>query len=186
MKQLWIGLGNNGVKYKNNRHNIGFMSVDNIKESLGFNDWKTVLGSKISNGVIEGQSITLMKPKGYMNLSGDEVIKIVNYFKFSPEDLVIFHDELDLKPFEVRFKESGGTAGHNGLKSLKTHFPDFRRVRIGIGRPEDKEKVIDYVLSDFYENEREGLEKVLKKIVLASSHLAKNDIEKFVKEIGNE
>lgn len=153
-KQMWllVGLGNPGTQYEKNRHNVGFMAVDAIQEqSSGFDVYRSKFQGKISEGRIGGVKIVLLKPETYMNISGKSVLACAQFYKILPEKIIVFHDELDIPPADVRVKLGGGNAGHNGLKSIQQHMgtPDFWRVRIGIGRPEHKGDVSNFVLSDF-------------------------------------
>ena len=152
---LLVGLGNPGKRYVRNRHNIGFLTLDAIiEQSAGaFPEYKVKFQGLISEGRIGGQKVILLKPQTYMNNSGNSVGQAVNYYKVDPDKIVVFHDELDIDSGDVRVKQGGGNAGHNGLKSVQAHLdtPDFWRVRIGIGRPEYRgESIIsNYVLNDF-------------------------------------
>ncbi|MFT6933075.1 MAG: PTH1 family peptidyl-tRNA hydrolase, partial [Paracoccaceae bacterium] len=148
--QLWVGLGNPGAKYANNRHNIGFMALDRIAEDHGFAPWRGKFQGSLSEGRLGSQKIMLLKPETFMNLSGQSVGEAMRFFKLTPEDITVFHDELDLVPGKVRVKQSGGHAGHNGLRSLHAHIGEtYTRVRLGIGHPGHKDRVAAYVLSDF-------------------------------------
>lgn len=149
---MFVGLGNPGAKYVNNRHNIGFMIVDAIADgAVNFPPYRRKFESEISEAPVTGAKVLLMKPQTFMNESGRAVGAAAKFYKIPPERIVVFHDELDLKPGEVRVKKGGGNAGHNGLKSIQAHLgtPDFWRVRIGIGHPGERDQVSHYVLSDF-------------------------------------
>ena len=148
---LLVGLGNPGDKYKNNRHNVGFMVVDRIADDYGIGPFKSKHQGEIAEGRIDGEKVVLLKPQTFMNESGQSIGKVAKFYKIDPSRIVIFHDELDIDPGKVRTKDGGGVAGHNGLKSAKAHLgtPDFKRVRIGIGHPGEKSRVSGYVLSDF-------------------------------------
>lgn len=159
-RQMWlfVGLGNPGAEYAGHRHNIGFMAVDEIARVYGFSAFRSKFQGEVSEGRIAGENVLLLKPQTFMNESGQSVGKAAKFYKIPPERIVVFHDELDLKPGEVRVKTGGGNAGHNGLKSIQAHLgtPDFVRVRLGIGHPGDKGRVSGYVLSDFTKAERES------------------------------
>ncbi|HSF93493.1 MAG TPA: aminoacyl-tRNA hydrolase, partial [Thermohalobaculum sp.] len=132
--QLFVGLGNPGAKYAGNRHNIGFMALDAIAREHGFGPWRKKFQAEISEGMIGGTKVTLLKPQTMMNRSGQSVGEAMRYLKLAPSDIWVFHDELDLPPGKIRVKTGGGHAGHNGLRSLHQHVgPEFHRVRIGIG-----------------------------------------------------
>lgn len=160
---LIVGLGNPGAKYAKNRHNIGFMVVDDIAREHGFGVWRSKYQGEMSEGSFGGEKAILLKPQTYMNDSGQSIAKAAKFYKISPERIVIFHDELDLDAGKVRVKAGGGTAGHNGLKSAKAHLgtADFQRVRLGIGHPGDRNRVSGYVLSDFAKSEQGWLERLI-------------------------
>ncbi len=165
---LFAGLGNPGDKYRNNRHNVGFMLLDSIAEKFeGFGPFRTKFESHISEGKIKNTKILLLKPQTYMNLSGQAVVKAAHFYKIMPDHIVVFHDEVDLPSGEIRVKLGGGNAGHNGLKSIQSSLstPDFWRVRIGVGRPPMGGDVSNHVLGDFSSSDKEWLEKTLQKMV---------------------
>jgi len=154
---LFVGLGNPGDKYKLNRHNVGFMLLDSLAyDYAGFGDFKSKFQGHLAEGRIGVQKVVLLKPQTYMNLSGESVIKCAQFYKIPVEKIIVFHDELDINAGEVRVKQGGGNAGHNGLKSMQQHLgsPDFWRVRIGIGRPPFKGDVSNFVLDDFSKAEQ--------------------------------
>lgn len=148
---LFVGLGNPGDKYAKNRHNIGFMAVDAMARAYNFPPFRKKFQGELSEGTIGGAKVVLLKPHTYMNESGQSVTAAAKFYKIPPARIVAWHDELDLAPSKMRIKTGGGNAGHNGLKSMQAHLgtPDFRRVRLGIGHPGDKDRVSGYVLSDF-------------------------------------
>ena len=155
--QLWVGLGNPGAQYARNRHNIGFMAVDAIAVAHGFGPWRAKFQGQLAEGRIGGQKLLLLKPETYMNLSGDAVRAALGFYKLTPADLTVFHDELDLPAGKLRLKAGGGHAGHNGLRSIDAHVgPDFQRVRLGIGHPGDKHLVSPHVLGDFAKADADG------------------------------
>ena len=148
--QLFVGLGNPGAKYARNRHNIGFMAVDEIARRHGFSTWRRRFQGETSEGSLDGERVILLKPMTYMNDSGRAVQEAANFFKLAASDITVFQDELELPPGKVRVKVGGGIAGHNGLRSITSHIGnDYRRVRLGIGHPGVKELVHAYVLADF-------------------------------------
>jgi peptidyl-tRNA hydrolase, PTH1 family len=147
---LFVGLGNPGARYARNRHNIGFMAVDEIARRHGFAPWRRRFQGETSEGVLERQRVILLKPTTYMNDSGRAVQEAANFFKLAASEITVFQDELELPPGKVRVKVGGGIAGHNGLRSITSHIGnDYRRVRLGIGHPGVKELVHHHVLSDF-------------------------------------
>lgn len=158
---LFVGLGNPGDKYEAHRHNVGFMVIDAIQSAFpALPSFKSKFQGQCTEGRIGNSKVLLLKPETYMNESGQSVAKAAKFYKIPPEKVLVFHDELDVAPNQVRIKQGGGNAGHNGLKSIQAHLgtPDFWRVRIGIGRPEHKGQVSNYVLSDFSKAEKEWLE----------------------------
>src|SRR5271163_272044 len=148
--RLFVGLGNPGAKYAHNRHNIGFMAVDEIARRHGFAPWRRRFQGETSEGSLDGERVILLKPATYMNESGRAVQDAVSFFKIGIDDVTVFQDELELPPAKLRVKVGGGIAGHNGLRSISAHIGnDYRRVRLGIGHPGVKELVYSYVLADF-------------------------------------
>lgn len=160
---LLVGLGNPGDKYASNRHNIGFHVIDEIASSFGFSDYRSKFQSDMTGGRIEGQKVVLLKPQTYMNKSGQGVGKAATFYKIDPSKIIVFHDELDLNPGQMKVRLGGGLAGHNGLKSIKAHLGtgEFWRVRIGIGHPGDKNRVSGYVLSDFSKEDAQWVERLV-------------------------
>src|ERR1700760_1799737 len=152
---LFVGLGNPGAKYQSNRHNIGFMAVDEIARRHGFAPWRRRFQGETAEGTLERERIILLKPMTFMNDSGQAVQEASAFFKLAPNEITVFHDEIELPPAKLRVKVGGGIAGHNGLRSISAHIGnDYRRVRLGIGHPGVKELVHAYVLSDFSKADR--------------------------------
>ena len=157
--RLFVGLGNPGAKYASNRHNIGFLAVDEIARRHGFAPWRRRFQGETSEGVVDREKVVLLKPTTYMNESGRAVQEAAGFFKLAAGEITVFQDELELPPAKVRVKVGGGIAGHNGLRSISAHIGnDYRRVRLGIGHPRVKEMVHGYVLSDFAKDERGWVE----------------------------
>ena len=157
--RLFVGLGNPGTKYALNRHNIGFMAVDEIARRHGFAPWRRRFQGMTSEGTLDQEKVVLLRPETFMNDSGRAVQEAANFFKLGADEIVVFQDELELPPAKVRVKIGGGIAGHNGLRSISEHIGnDYRRVRIGIGHPGHKDLVEHYVLSDFAKSERASVE----------------------------
>jgi len=147
---LFVGLGNPGAKYARNRHNIGFMAVDEIARRHGFGPWRRRFQGETAEGTLESERVILLRPMTYMNESGRAVQEAASFFKIGAGDVTVFQDELELPPGKLRVKIGGGIAGHNGLRSISAHIGnDYRRVRLGIGHPGVKELVHGHVLSDF-------------------------------------
>ena len=159
---LLAGLGNPGPRYQNNRHNIGYLAVEEIARRHGFGPWRRRFQGLVAEGRLGGTRLLALKPETYMNESGRAVGEALRFFKLAPEDVIVFHDELDLRPGKVKVKSGGGHAGHNGLRSLDAHIGrDYRRVRLGIGHPGHKDLVHGYVLKDFSKPEAALAEKLV-------------------------
>lgn len=158
---MWIlvGLGNPGKEYENNRHNIGFMVIDEIAREFGLSPFKSKFEGEIVEGRIGEEKVVLVKPMTFMNVSGQCVQKVARFYKVTPNRIVAFHDELDLAAGKMRTKKGGGAAGHNGLKSMDAclNSQDYWRVRLGIGHPGDKDRVTGHVLGDFSKAEKQWL-----------------------------
>src|SRR5215216_1149027 len=184
--QIWAGLGNPGAQYALHRHNVGFMAVDLIAEVHGFSPWTKKFRSLVCEGRIGRDKILLVKPQTFMNASGDAVQQALAFYKLDTDALTVFHDELDLAPMKVKVKQGGGTAGHNGLRSIDSHLgPDFRRVRIGIGHPGPgrKDLVTPHVLGNYAKSEMEPLSDVLAAIGAEAEWLAEGDDPRFMSEV---
>lgn len=182
--KILAGLGNPGRRYAGHRHNIGFMAVDSIVQRHGLSTYRRRFHGVISEGYIASERVLVLKPETYMNRSGTAVAEAVGFFKVALEDLIVFHDELDLAPGKVRVKLGGGTAGHNGLRSIGAHLgSDFKRVRIGIGHPGDKNRVHSYVLSNFAKAEAPLVEAVLAGIARGSEDLVAGRDAEFMNKV---
>jgi len=182
--KLFVGLGNPGKKYTNNRHNIGFMALNQIANDHSFSPWKNKFQGQITDGKLGDEKVILLKPETFMNLSGQSVSETIKFYKIKIEDIIVFHDELDLAPAKLRVKISGGHAGHNGLRSIHQHIgADYHRVRMGIGHPGHKDRVAHYVLSDFAKNDQNWLQDLLFGISDGAIYLANNDAGKFMNAV---
>jgi peptidyl-tRNA hydrolase, PTH1 family len=156
---IFAGLGNPGSRYAGNRHNIGFLAVDEVARQHRATPWRHRFQGEACEAVIGTEKVILLKPMTYMNESGRSVGEAMRFFKLTPAEVVVFHDELDLAPAQLRVKTGGGNAGHNGLRSITAHITnDYRRVRIGIGHPGDKALVHAWVLNDFAKAEMPWVE----------------------------
>ena len=182
--QIWVGLGNPGAKYALQRHNVGFMAVDAIGEIHNFGPWQKKFRSLVTEGRIGRHRVLLVRPQTFMNDSGDAVQQALRFYKLDTDALTVFHDELDLAPMKVKVKQGGGTAGHNGLRSIDASLgPDFRRVRIGIGHPGHKDKVTPYVLGNYTKSEMDPLADLLAAIASEADWLADGDDPRFMSEV---
>jgi PTH1 family peptidyl-tRNA hydrolase len=181
---LIAGLGNPGRRYAGHRHNIGFMAAEAIHRRHGFSAWRARFEGEIAEGVLAGEKTLILKPATYMNESGRAVGQAMRFYKLEPADVVVIYDELDLPPGKLRMKRGGGTAGHNGLKSIEAHIgKDFRRMRIGIGHPGAKELVHGYVLHDFAKADRDWVEPLLSAVADNAPLLAKGEDASFMNRV---
>ena len=182
--KLIVGLGNPGAKYARNRHNIGFMVLDEIAADHGFAPWKSKHQGVVSEGRFGSTRAVLLKPETYMNKSGDSVGAAMRFYKLTPEDVIVFHDEIDLAPGKVRWKQGGGHAGHNGLRSVHAHIgADYGRVRLGVGHPGHKDAVPGYVLRDFPKADQGWLDDVLRGCADGAPYLADGDHARFMNAV---
>ncbi|MDE2597028.1 MAG: aminoacyl-tRNA hydrolase [Sphingomonadales bacterium] len=182
--QLWVGLGNPGAEYAAHRHNVGFMAVDTIAETHRFAPAQKKFSGWLREGRIGTEKILALKPATFMNESGRAVSEAMRFYKLGPDALTVFHDELDLAPFKVKVKRGGGTAGHNGLRSIGQHLgPDFRRVRLGIGHPGHKDRVTGYVLGNFAKAEQDPLADMLGALAAEADWLAKDDDVRYMNDV---
>src|SRR5215208_4534593 len=184
--QIWVGLGNPGAKYALQRHNVGFMAADVIADAHHFGPWQKKFRSLIAEGRLGRHRVLLLKPQTWMNDSGAAVAQALRFYKLDLDALTAFHDELDLAPFKVKVKVGGGTAGHNGLRSIDASLgPEFKRVRIGIGHPGPgrKDLVTPYVLGNYSKAEMEPLSDVLAALAAEAEWLADGDDARFMSEV---
>ncbi|MEM7700843.1 MAG: aminoacyl-tRNA hydrolase [Pseudomonadota bacterium] len=182
--QVWVGLGNPGAKYALHRHNVGFMTVDAIAEVYSFGPEQKKFAGLVREGRIGTQKVQLLKPSTFMNESGRSVGEAMRFYKLDLDALTVFHDELDLAPFKVKIKQGGGTAGHNGLRSIDKHLgKDFRRVRIGIGHPGHKDRVSGYVLGNYAKAEIDPLTDMIGAMAAEAEWLAAGDDVRFMNDV---
>jgi PTH1 family peptidyl-tRNA hydrolase len=182
--RLFVGLGNPGSRYARNRHNVGFMALDAIARAHNAAPWRQRFQGSTAEAVLGGERILLLKPGTYMNESGRAVAEAQRFFKIPLNDVVVFHDELDLLPGKLRVKAGGGNAGHNGLRSITAQCGnDYRRVRIGIGHPGHKDRVHPYVLSDFAKAEEPWVEDLCRACAEFAPLLAKGDDASFQNKV---
>jgi len=182
--RLLVGLGNPGSEHVGNRHNIGFMVVQEIARRHGFPQWRRRFQGVATEGSIGSERVLLLLPGTYMNESGRAVGEAAHFYKLPLSDIVVVHDEIDLAPMKMRVKAGGGIAGHNGLRSITAHVGnDYRRVRIGVGHPGVKERVQGYVLSDFAKAERPWVEAIVEVIADNAALLARGDDATFQNKV---
>ena len=185
---ILVGQGNPGDKYAKNRHNFGFMAIDAIAETHGFGPWKSKVQSQISEGsiLVDGRPMKalLMKPQTFYNETGRAVSEAARFYKVDAENIVVFHDEIDLAPGRFRMKQGGGHSGNNGLRSIISHMgPEIRRARMGVGHPGDKSRVMSYVLADFPKADMEWKDALLDACARALPFLAASDDERFQTDV---
>ena len=173
---LIVGLGNPDKKYLGNRHNIGFMVIDYFLDN-----YKTIDVSKstFKGNLFKSNNLLFLKPTTYMNLSGESVLAVKNFYKIDLENIIVIHDELDFPFGAIKFKNGGGNGGHNGLKSIdKNITQNYKRVRLGVDKPKYKTQIADYVLSDFNNDEKEHLNTIIKHTSKAIEKLLDESLEK--------
>ena len=182
---LIAGLGNPGPSYAGNRHNIGFMALDEIARQGNFPSFSKKFSGEISEGMIGTEKVILLKPLTFMNESGRSVGDAARFYKLEPGQIIVIHDELDLAPAKMRVKTGGGNGGHNGLKSIDAHLgtKDYKRVRLGIGHPGSKERVNPHVLGDFAKVDREWLEPMLDAIARNFDSLVAGEDAMFMNKV---
>ena len=159
-----IGLGNPGKKYERTRHNMGFIAVDSLRKKFNLNDEREKFQALVSEKNIDGEKVIFFKPQTFMNLSGNAVIEIINFYKLDPKkDIIVIYDDMDLPFGDIRIREKGSSGGHNGIKSIISHIgEEFIRIKCGIGA---KEKgAVEHVLGEFNQTEQKDLEEILEKI----------------------
>lgn len=182
--RLFVGLGNPGSRYARNRHNIGFMAVDEVARAHRAAPWRRRFQGEAAEALVGGERVLLLKPQTFMNESGRSVAEAAGFYKIPLSDIVVFHDELDLPPGKLRVKLGGGNAGHNGLRSTTAQCGnDYRRVRLGIGHPGDKALVHSYVLHDFAKDEEPWVEDLCRACAEFAPLLAKGDDATFQNKV---
>jgi PTH1 family peptidyl-tRNA hydrolase len=181
---LLVGLGNPGKEYAKHRHNVGFMVIDAICDEYGFGTPKSKFKGIVSEGEIGGEKIVTLKPSTYMNLSGRSVVEAIKFYKIPLDKIIVFHDDIDLVFAKIKVKTGGGAGGHNGLKDMdNTIGKEYKRVRIGVGHPGDRDMVADYVLSNFSKDEFSALEKIIPAITKNVDFVLQNKDEEFLKAL---
>jgi PTH1 family peptidyl-tRNA hydrolase len=187
---LVVGLGNPGTKYAHNHHNIGFMCIDAFAKAHGFSLERNRVGAKAVQGKIDGKDVVIAKPQTFMNLSGEAVNKLIQRHHVKPANLIVVYDDMDLPPGKLRIRQGGGSAGHNGIKSIIGNIgtDDFIRVRVGTGRPEQgapRGEVINFVLDDFTPDEQKIIDKIIPVIVETIDTLLKDGITAAMNQFNN-
>ena len=181
---LVVGLGNPGSDYAKNRHNIGFMAVDAIQRLHSFSPFRSKFQGHLADGVVGVEKVLLLKPTTFMNNSGIAVQAVINFYKIPPNEILVFHDELDLDTTKIRIKRGGGHAGHNGLRSIHTCIgSNYGRVRFGIGHPGNKDRVTNYVLQNFDNVEMIWVTKLLNTVAEHFPRLVRGDDGGFMSKV---
>lgn len=183
---LVVGLGNPGKEYANTRHNAGFMAADEISRRFSFSTFREKFDGLVAEGNIGGEKVLLLKPQTYMNLSGNSVVKAALFYKILPQNVIVIHDDMDLKLGQIKAKCGGSSGGHNGIKSIDSQIsPNYNRIRIGVGHPEHQQnQVIDYVLSSFGREEKEILNQSIYTVADLIDILIKNGLPDFCNALG--
>ena len=178
---LFVGLGNPTPDSENNRHNVGFKIIDAINKKFSLSKQKPKFKGLLTTGNIEGEKIYAIKPLTFMNNSGICIRELLEYFKFDAEDVIVFHDDLDVEFGKIKSKFGGSSAGHNGIASIDKFIgKDYSRVRIGIGKPKGAIEVSDYVLQNFDEDELEGINKITENITDSIGDLIKKKLDLLI------
>ena len=181
---LLVGLGNPGPNNSNNRHNIGFRIIDAINQEFSLSKQKPKFKGLLTTGNIENKKVYAIKPLTFMNNSGICIKELIEYFKINAKDVIVFHDDMDIDLGKVKAKFGGSSAGHNGIESIdKSIGKDYSRVRVGIGRPQNKSKVNNHVLEDFSENEEERIKDITDHIVKLVPELINKEMDSFSNKV---
>ena len=182
---LWVGLGNPGSEHARQRHNIGFMAIDEIARRHRFSPWRKRFKGEACEGTVAGHRVWALKPMTYMNVSGDSVQQAAAFLKIPVEAITAFHDELDLAPGKVRVKKGGGVAGHNGLRDMRRALAsaEFWRVRLGIGHPGHKDAVTGHVLGNFAKQDQAWLSRLLDAVADCAPLLAEGKPEDLMTRV---
>ncbi len=183
---LFVGLGNPSPDNEDNRHNIGFKIIDAINRKFSLSKQKPKFKGLLTTGKIDGKKIYAIKPLTFMNNSGICIRELIEYFKINSEDVVVFHDDLDINFGKVKAKFGGSSAGHNGIESIDKFIgKDYSRVRIGIGKPNSKRSAVDHVLKDFDSEEKQELENITNNIIDSLTILLDKKLDLFSSTVNN-
>ena len=183
---LFVGLGNPTPDSENNRHNVGFKIIDSINKKFGLSKQKPKFKGLLTTGNVADKKIYAIKPLTFMNNSGICIRELIEYFKIDSEDVIVFHDDLDVDFMKIKTKFGGSSAGHNGIESIDKFIgKEYSRVRVGIGKPQKKIEVSDFVLTNFSEEEKTDLEKVIKNIIEAMPILIDKKLDLFSSTVNN-
>lgn len=177
--KIIVGLGNPGNEYAKTRHNVGFMLVDALAEHLNINLWKDKFNAQIAEGRIGTEKILLVKPQTYMNNSGEAVGPLMRWYKVTPEDIIVAHDDMDIPAGTIRIRKKGSSGGHNGIKSLIAHLgsENFPRVRLGVGRPLPGWSVVNHVLAPFPQEDKTSVDEAIKYLIPAVECIVNDSVD---------
>ena len=183
---LFVGLGNPTPDSENNRHNVGFKIIESINKKFGLSKQKPKFKGLLTTGNIGGEKVYAIKPLTFMNNSGICIRELIEYFKIDVEDVIVFHDDLDVEFGKIKAKFGGSSAGHNGIASIDKFIgKDYSRVRIGIGKPKNNIEIADYVLQNFSEDETTEIEKITKNITDSIAILVDKKLDLFSSTVNN-
>lgn len=181
---LLVGLGNPGPRYAGHRHNIGFLAADAIARAHGFPAFRARFEGQFAEGTLSGVRTLILKPQTYMNESGRAVGAAMRFFKLVPSEVIVLHDELDLPLGKLRVRQGGGTAGHNGVRSIAAHIgAEFWRVRLGIGHPGERTRVLGHVLGAFTKGEEPLVSALTEAVADAAPYLVRFEMDRFMNRV---
>ncbi len=180
-----VGLGNPGKKYENTRHNAGFISIDALAEKYGISISEKKHKALCGTGVIEGNKVLLVKPQTFMNLSGESVRAVMDFYKIDPEeDMLVIYDDISLAPGNIRIRKKGSAGGHNGIKSIIAHAgtQNFMRIKVGVGEKPSGWDLADYVLGHFLEDDKTKLKEIMPDVIQAAALMVQGDVDKAMND----
>lgn len=180
-----VGLGNPGKKYENTRHNAGFIAIDALADKYGINISEKKHKALCGSGVIEGNKVLLVKPQTFMNLSGESVRSVMDFYKIDPEeDMLVIYDDISLAPGNIRIRKKGSAGGHNGIKSIIAHAgtQNFMRIKVGVGEKPSGWDLADYVLGHFSEEDQTKLKEIMPDVIQAATLMVQGDVDKAMND----
>ena len=181
---LLVGLGNPGKEYERTRHNIGFMIIDHLVKEFGFTPDKNKFKAIVNTGSIADKTLLTLKPTTFMNRSGISVAEAIKFYKIPLSNIMVFHDDIDLAPGKIKLKTGGGHGGHNGLRDIDLYIgKEYKRIRVGIGHPGDRDKVSGYVLSNFSSEEELQFQHIITSIAKNFSYVLNNEDALFIQNL---
>lgn len=180
-----VGLGNPGKKYENTRHNAGFVSIDALADKYGISISEKKHKALCGTGIIEGNKVLLVKPQTFMNLSGESVRSVMDFYKIDPEeDMLVIYDDISLAPGNIRIRKKGSAGGHNGIKSIIAHAgtQNFMRIKVGVGEKPSGWDLADYVLGHFSEEDNTKIKEIMPDIIQAATLMVQGDVDKAMND----